>query len=332
MGSLLVNVVSAIPSPIWERELPSGLRHSYLHTSDPTQADFHVIYGVRTPLTVPNSRHRTAFVASEPPDIRHYNLKVLARYGKVYAPSFGYLSSLPNYEPLSPVAPWWVGTSAGGKEHYSDFSLTVGLGRSDFENLAPPERDVLSIIVSSKARTPLQVQRLKLVDYLSQRMSNLEVWGEGRRFVEDKALVLRNSRYHLAIENSIHPGYWTEKLADPILLSNYVFYQGAPDVGASLDLGGICAIDSFDLEGTYRRVSDVMNRGAWASSADARASNLRCLLGEESFHRAIDKTLPAKPPSSPRSSVMAIPPHHPASPLKSLTDPIYLRVKKFFGT
>lgn len=329
---MLVNVVSAIPSPIWERELPSGLRHSYLHTSVPTQADFHVIYGIRTSLRVPNSWHRVAFVASEPPEIRQYNLKVLARYGKVFAPSFAYLASLPNYEPMSPVAPWWVGTNAGGKEHYSDFPRAVELGRSDFENLESPERDVVSIIVSSKARTSLQAQRLRLVDYLSQKMSNLEVWGEGTRFVTDKALVLQNSRYHLAIENSIHPGYWTEKLADPILLSNYVFYQGAPDVGASLDLGGICAIDCFDLEGTYRRVSEEMNHGAWASSADARASNLRRLLAEESFHRALDKILPAKPASSPRNSVIAIPPQHPPSRLENLTNPIYRRVKRLLGT
>jgi len=332
VGYVLVNVVSSIPPAIWERELPPGLQHKYLHTPVPTQADFHVIYGIRTPLMVPNSRHNTAFVASEPPEIRRYNLKVLARYGTVFAPSFGYLASLPNYEPMSPVAPWWVGTNAGGKEHYSDFSHAVGLGRYDFENLAPPQRDVVSIIVSSKARTSLQVQRLRLVDYLSQKMSDVEVWGEGKRFVEDKALVLQNSRYHLAIENSIHPGYWTEKLADPILLSNYVFYQGAPDIGASLNLGGICAIDCFDLEGTYRRVSEEMNRGAWASSAEARASNLRCILGEESFHRALDKILPAKPASNPRDSVTAIPPQHPPSRLKNLANPIYRRVKRLLGT
>ncbi|HEV8013416.1 MAG TPA: hypothetical protein VGP34_05000, partial [Pontimonas sp.] len=205
MGYLLVNVVSAIPSPLWERELPPGLRHSYLHTSAPTQADFHIIYGIRKPLAVPNSQHRTAFVASEPPEIRQYNLKVLALYGKVYAPSFEYLASLPNFEPLSPVAPWWVGTNAGGEEHYSDSSRAVGLGRGDFEKLESPQRDVLSIIVSSKALTSLQVQRQRLVDYLYSKMNDVEVWGEGRRFVEDKALVLRNSRYHLAIENSIHP-------------------------------------------------------------------------------------------------------------------------------
>lgn len=328
MGYLLVNVVSPIPSQIWERELPPGLRHTYLHTFSPVGADFHVIYGIRASLRAPNSRDRIAFVASEPPEIRLYNREVLATYGRVFAPGFSYLTALPNYERISSVAPWWVGTGAGGAEHYSASPLTVELSRSDFEKLDPPERDILSVIVSTKARTPLQVQRLKLVDYLQSRMNEVEIWGEGRKFVEDKSAVLRTSRYHLAIENSVHPGYWTEKLSDPILFSNYVFYQGAPDIGSVMDVRGIKAVNSVDLDGTYRKIAEEMSRGAWAASAASRKANLAALLTEQSFHRAIDSLVPERRVTSrQRSRVSRFSEHDHIPGWKKLTDPLYRRLR-----
>ncbi len=63
---MLVNVVSSVPPAIWEREWPPGLQHNYLHTAVPTQAEYHIIYGIRKVPRVPNSRNRIALVASGP--------------------------------------------------------------------------------------------------------------------------------------------------------------------------------------------------------------------------------------------------------------------------
>ena len=86
---MIVKIVSQIPSEIWSREQPDGLGMEFAHTHEPVAADIHVIYGLRSPLRVPNRRDNTFFVASEPPEIRRYNLKVLANYGAVIAPRFG---------------------------------------------------------------------------------------------------------------------------------------------------------------------------------------------------------------------------------------------------
>ena len=81
----------------------------------PVDADIHVVYGIRQPLKIPNSSRNIVFVASEPPDIRVYNTEVLARYGAVVGPPYKYLSDLPNFHPITAIAPWWVGVKAGGK-------------------------------------------------------------------------------------------------------------------------------------------------------------------------------------------------------------------------
>ena len=322
-----MNIVSQIPGVIWQRELPTDLEHEYVNTEEPVQADIHVVYGLRSSLDVPNRLSNALFIASEPPEIREYNLKILRRYRRVLAPTFPYLSSLPNFVKISAIAPWWVGTHAGGREHYDEHTLDISLTREQLASPVSPVRDELSVIVSSKARTPLQQQRLRFVDYLERKMTHMDVWGEGRRFAADKADVLGASRYHLAIENSQHPGYWTEKLSDPILMSNFVFYQGDPDVGATFDTTAIEKIDCWDVDGSYRRISDIMAADAWTSSFEARESNRRALLEHQSFHRVLHRVIGDESFErvSPRGTV--IPAQQPAPRWKRVIDPLYRMVR-----
>lgn len=320
---MIVNIVSQIPAAIWERELPDGLSNDYVHTAEPVPADLHVIYGLRSKLEIPNSLSRIIFVASEPPEIREYNLKVLRRYRRVLAPAFPYLVELPNYSSISAVAPWWVGTHAGGKEHYMDSAVRITLSRENLVRQDPPSRDVLSVVVSAKARTPLQQQRIRFVDYLAKKMGNVEVWGENRRFAPDKADVLASSRYHLAIENSQHPGYWTEKLSDPILMSNFVFYQGDPVINKSFDVDAITEINCFDMEGSYRSISETIGSESWAFSAEAREKNRRVLLEDMSFHRVIDRVICEDSFRGVRAQKSSLPPHHPVPRWKPAMDVLY---------
>lgn len=320
---MLVNVVSQVPPAIWERELADGLCHDYIHTTEPATADIHVIYGLRSALEIPNSRSRVIFVGSEPPEIREYNLSILSRYRDVLAPAFIYLRGLSNYSRISAIAPWWIGTHAGGREHYGEGTVHITLSREDIVFHDPPSRDSLSIIVSAKERTPLQQQRLRLVDYLDKRIGNLEVWGEGRQYARDKSDVLRESRYHLAIENSQHPGYWTEKLSDPVLMSNFVFYQGDPSVKESFDNGSIAQIDCFDLDGSYRRISENMEADAWASTSTIREKNRGIVLNDLSFHRVLDSFLDKRAFVAEGTRNTRIPEQHPTPRWKKVSDPLY---------
>lgn len=320
---MIVNIVSQIPAAIWQRELPTDVEHEYVHSGEPVQADIHVVYGLRSRVEIPNRLSNALFVASEPPEIREYNLKILRRYRRVLAPAFPYLSVLPNFAKVSAIAPWWVGTHAGGREHYDQQAVDISLTREQLVSERNPVRDVLSVIVSSKARTPLQQQRLRFVDYLEKKMTHIDVWGEGRRFAADKADVLGVSRYHLAIENSQHPGYWTEKLSDPILMSNFVFYQGAPDVGATFDTTALKKIDCWDMDGSYRRISDIMTANAWTSSLEARESNRRVLLERHSFHRVLDRLIGDESFETVSPRRIVIPAQHPAPRWKRVIDPLY---------
>ena len=324
----LVNVVSQIPPEVWDRELPPGSRYSFVHSEEPLQADIHVIYGQRRRLVVPNNPERIIFIAFEPPEIRRYNLKVLGAYGAVAGPRFAYLAEVPRFAPLDAVAPWWVGTSAGGENHYENVGSPAKISRTDLETGFFPAIEKVSTIVSNKARTPFQQQRLRLVDYLLRHLSSFEAFGLAHSRVEDKSEVLASYRYHLAIENSSHEAYWTEKLADPLLMDNYVFYFGDPLVGDRFDSSSIQTVNPWDPESTYALLSEALEKSAWELSSLARESNRQKLLRELSFHRTIEPILDRVRLAEKSHRVTTVPPQHPPSKGKAFLDPLYRLTKK----
>lgn len=325
----LINIISKIPADVWKREQPPESHTSFVHTASPVDADFHVVYGVRDALRVPNEWRKIFFVASEPPEIRRYNVEVLRRFGAVLGPSFPDVRELPGFRLMTGIAPWWVGINSSTARHYETQSEPIGLDRVALRNHNDPDLSGLSVIISTKARTPLQSQRLRLVDYLGTKLPQFEVFGVGLRPVADKAQVLSRYRYHLAIENSIHPGYWTEKLADPILMGNFVFYGGHAAFRNDLAGLGVSLVDPFDLDGTYRIISDAMESDGWARSAEGRRQNRDAILDRVSFHRKLESVVDEIVPDRPGRGTVLIPPHNPVGRWKSAVDPLYRILRRF---
>ena len=143
--------------------------------------------------------------------------------------------------------------------------------------------------------------------------------------MEDEADVLATSRYHLAVENSSHAGYWTEKLSDPILMDNVTFYGGHPSVSDYFSTQSVVLINPWNPEGTYRTISEALNQQIWESTAEARLRNRNLLLERYSFHRELERFLAEHrwEPSGGGSTLF--PAQHPQSRIKKLADPFYRR-------
>lgn len=317
----VINVVSKGPSSVWNREIPADVQHTFLHTREPIAADFHIVYGIREALEIPNPRDRLIFVATEPPEIRKYNLDTLNAYGLVVGASFPGISALPNFRKLTGLLPWLLGGNAPKDGEMAPFRERLG-------SLAEPEENRLTVIMSMKARTPDQIQRIKLVEYLASKFSDLAIFGVGHNPVEDKAKVLTQFRYHLAVENSSHPGYWMEKLADPILTRCFTFYGGHRSYAEDFPGNGIHLIDPYQPEKVYRVISQAMEIGAWEKAAEDRNRHKERVLSEHSFHRKISAIIASLPPSRSRQSTSHIKAHHPESKWKKLTDPVYRRIAR----
>lgn len=323
---VLVNIVSAVPPAVWERELHPGLSAEFVHTHVPVEADWHVIYGLREKLSVPNAAGKVLFVASEPPEIREYSLRALDRYAAVLAPEFRYLKNLPQYVYGAGLAPWWVGVSSPGVEHYGGQEGPLVLTREALGKPQTPKSESISVIVSTKARTPLQVARLRLVDYLSEHLDSFEVFGVGHFPVDDKAAVLSQHRYHLAVENSAHRGYWTEKLADPILMGCFVFYGGHSSISEVFSQEGLRLIDPLYPEQVYREMCIALDRGLWSASEEGIAENRQLVLNHAGLHSQVLAAIGTLDNAIEAERSLRIPAHHPVSKWKKIVDPLYQRL------
>lgn len=327
-GVAVINLVSKVPSSIWEREMPVDTEHIFLHTREPVSADYHVVYGIRDALKIPNPLERTIFVASEPPEIREYNLDILRSYALIVGPSFPRLSTLPHFSYVTGIAPWWLGISSSTENHYETYEGETALTRERLGGLSEPTEDRLSVIMSTKARTPDQVQRIRLVEYLASKFSDLAIFGVGHNPVEDKVEILTQFRYHLSVENSSHPGYWTEKLADPILTRCFTFYGGHRSYAQDFPGNGIHLIDPYQPEKVYRAISQAMETGAWGKAAEDLNRHKESVLSKHSLHRKISVIIASLPPTHSRHSMSLIKAHHPESSWKRLIDPLYRRLAR----
>ncbi len=158
-------------------------------------------------------------------------------------------------------------------------------------------------------------------------MSELEVFGVGRNPLADTADVLTRFREHLAVENLIQPGYWTEKLADPVLLQNFVFYDGHPSYRDNFAGEGIQLIDPHDYEGTYRSISEALERNAYEAGVKGIAAHRDALLGTLSFHQQLSRVLEGWRPGSSKKFRITIPAQHPRPGCKKFLDPLYRKLR-----
>lgn len=285
----LVNVITDTEPAIFESQEPVS-EYQYKYSSSPSDADWHVVLGITRPLVIPNSAKRCFFVATEPPEIERYDVRVLAGYGQVLSAPFRYLHMLANLVQEVGLLPWRVGITIEGQ------TITVNEPRATLQIDREPTEDTVSVVTSQKAITSAQQERLRLIDFLSQRIPEMRVYGRGANTVGDKADALRVSRFHIALENCRQPGFWTEKLADPLLMQNVVFYGGhnqwqhifAAD-------GAIIEIDAGRRMATYELIRQVLDSDPYERLRPYVRENKRLVLDRYNLHAAIERAIARVP-------------------------------------
>ena len=128
---------------------------------------------------------------------------------------------------------WWAGINVDFSQGHR-FSAVVNHDYDSFSSMAAPadKWDRISVITSNKTSFPGHQRRLAFIEKLkcSPLADCIDFYGGGHNPIPDKLAALLPYKYHLTLENSQIPGYWTEKLADPLLAYCLPFYHGCPDI------------------------------------------------------------------------------------------------------
>lgn len=104
-----------------------------------------------------------------------------------------------------------------------------------------------SLVLSGKQSLPGHVLRHQIQSY-SQGI-DFYGWGSPGGFIDDKAVALKNYKYHFVIENIKAPHYFTEKLIDCLLTGCVPIYYGAPNIDKYFNVEGFIIFNDFaDLQ------------------------------------------------------------------------------------
>lgn len=164
--------------------------------------------------------------------LAYYEPYSVVCYPENYRRQFGHvLSCQPeikgaNVQYAPPVIPWTCGVSFC----HPPFKTNVGY-KELAARTAPEKSRLLSVISSNKSFTRGHYERIRFVQALKQHFGDqLDLYGEGFRDFDDKLSVLEPYKYHIVIENSRSPYYFTEKFVDAMLAQTFPIYYGCTNL------------------------------------------------------------------------------------------------------
>ncbi len=135
----------------------------------------------------------------------------------------------------------------------------------------PPEKHKeISCIASSLTRWPGHKKRVEFIDFLKQN-SELEIdfFGKGTQFLEDKWDGVADYRYSIVIENSAMDDYWTEKISDVYLAYALPFYFGCTNLDKYFPKDSYIWIDISDPKKALATMKEAIENREWEKRLDA---------------------------------------------------------------
>ena len=226
-----------------------------------------VVYdGLPRPIALECPPDRTFFIAGEPPSIKQYHPVFLRQFATVITCHSD--TPHPRVRHVQQGYPWHIGVARSGGLPVAalDFDAMVRAGM-------PEKTKLLSVIVSDRAVTIGHRSRRAFAARLQAHFGpRIDVFGRGIRTLSDKAEGILPYRYHVALENSRFPDYWTEKVADAYLGGAHPFYWGCPNLDRYVPAGSFTTINVYDPEAAIAGIEQAM--------AEQRYERSRPLIAE----------------------------------------------------
>lgn len=279
------------------RQLPGrSIEYNGYHfhiNEDIPEANYWVVYskGRRVKETCRCASQNTIFVTGEPETVYHYSPGFIKQFARVLSvqPKINHA----NMRLVQPAQPWHIGKisprNTEGKETGSGVTYS-----KDYDSLIvsnPIKSKKLSIITSNKCFTKGHKDRVAFALALKNHYGEeIDLFGHGFNDFEDKWDVIAPYEYHVCIENSSFPHYWTEKLADSFLGNAYPLYYGAPNIYEYFSEKALTLIDIHDIEKSIRIIDEVLkNDLAKQNKEDVQFAKMQVLDKYNLFNLLIEE-------------------------------------------
>lgn len=206
---------------------------------------------------------QTILVTAEPPTIK--------LYPNCYTQQFGYVLTTHDF-PYLPHRNYKVGR--GCLHWMADYSLEEAYAMPDY-----PKSKLFSTVCSSKQMKHTQHHnRFVLTQHVAENMPEMDWFGRGMRPLAKKYDALNDYKYHLAVENYIHPNHWSDKISDPLLGLCLTFYAGDPLLPELLPEGSIVPIPLHDPGAALEIIQKTIRDGEYEKRLPAIREARRLLV------------------------------------------------------
>lgn len=269
----------------WLRQTEDGAGHhqgvTFTLTAGPDD-DWIVVYDdIRAPVSthVPASR-RILFV-TEPPGQKRYKPQFANQFGTLVSP-YAIKGYRGRWIAQQPAINWFYGIDFDAGTPVSRIGLDA------LRNLPVPgdKKKRISVVCSTKARLPGHRARLALLQRLRDEFGDsIDLYGRGFRPIGDKADVIAPYRYHLVLENSACPHFWTEKLADAYLGYALPIFSGCSNVTDYFSERSMVRLtDVADHDAAVRVIGELLEKDPWADRLeDIRAARSELIERQNVF-------------------------------------------------
>lgn len=216
-------------------------------------ADFAVVLGNARPRdSCRVAPENTLFIAGEPLSKKLYPQAFYRQFGSVVD------SHAESHHPHLFISAlglnWHVGLDRDSNSYRYGYDHLTALA-------CPEKQNRISVVCSDASKTEGQRKRLLLLEGLKQKLGNRLIHlGRGFEPINDKMDAILPNRFHLVLENSVLPNYWTEKLADAYLGWAYPVYLGCPNIGDYLPEDALLSINGLDLGTIASRIESLLDQ------------------------------------------------------------------------
>jgi hypothetical protein len=160
----------------------------------------------------------------------------------------------------------------------------------------PQKTRNLSAIISDSTYLAGHRLRFAFINKLKGHFKDkLDWFGKSEnRFLQDKWDGLRDYRYSIAIENSSHENYFTEKISDCFLSYTMPFYWGCPNLSEFFDPRSYILLDINDYKKSIAIIEDAIKGNLAEKNAAYVAESRHRILEKYSFIPALTTVLEAQ--------------------------------------
>ena len=216
-----------------------------------TKCDFWIVFTASRPRDwMQCAPKNTLYLAGEPPSKKVHPKSFYAQFHHVY--SCNPKDPHPRVEVGAPCLNWHVGLNTDTHEYR--------FGSEHLSQLKSPHKiNKISVVCSNLTTTEGQRKRLKFLEHLKSELGDSIVhFGRGFTPIPDKFEAILPYAYHLVLENSETPHYWTEKLSDAYLGHAFPFYLGAPNIHEYFSHKALIVLNAENPEQAVREMSTAL--------------------------------------------------------------------------